>query len=64
VGAGIFWLGKKLQSIDDRFEVASERFDRMEAAEKDRFKAIEMKIENLPCKGVCKYGGERPESSD
>ena len=45
VGGGIWWLGRKLQHIDDRMDTGDERFSR-----------IERKLENLPCNGECPVG--------
>lgn len=42
IGGGIWYLGRKLQQIDDRLENGDKRFERIEA-----------KLESLPCNSDC-----------
>lgn len=50
IGAGVWWLGRKLQSFDDKLESIDFRFegirDRMDARDK-QIEALDRKLEKL-----------------
>jgi hypothetical protein len=58
ISGGIWWMGRKLQKIDDRLDDGDTRFSRIEVNMKERdemLRSIERKVDRLPCvdRGDC-----------